>query len=148
MVIKNSGSSQPAWAKSWHKTNFFKLFFFFVLTSTFLTFRLPINYTSSFFLNHKAYNYYRNGTRKQKWNYHTATEEGLIGSPDVQPISCMAFGTVEDVHLAPLNQLSRCLNTPAHTVAGDGVSQPSAFLWTLHSVHIFLEVWVRLEAIH
>lgn len=51
----------------------------------------------------------------------------------------MAFCTVEDVPLAPLNQLSPCLNTPAHVVAGDGVSQPSAFLWTLRSVHSFLK---------
>lgn len=45
MVIKNSVSSHPAGAKSWHKTNFFPAL---VLTSTFWTLRLPLNCISSF----------------------------------------------------------------------------------------------------
>lgn len=52
---------------------------------------------------------------------------------------------VEDVHPAPLNQVSPWLNTAAHVIAGAHVSQPSAppcYLSLDSPVHIPPEVWV------
>lgn len=40
----------------------------------------------------------------------------------LEAFSCIAFYTVEEVPLAPFNQLVPGLNTPAHVFAGDGVS--------------------------
>lgn len=103
----NSGSSHPAWAKSWHKTNFFQVF----LCLFFLTFRLPLNSISSFFLYHKASNCYRNGSRDQIVFFIQPLKAGWL-----EAFSWMAFHTVEGVPLAP------CLNTPAHVFAGNGFS--------------------------
>lgn len=132
--VKNPLGKQVSSAKWWstilnlpiqHEPNhdirqtFFSLFF---LTSTFLTFRLALYYISSVFLNHKICNWYRNGSRNQSELFIQPLKKGCL-----EAFSCMAFYTVEDVPLAPFNQLSPCLNTPAHVFAGDCVSQISDF---------------------
>lgn len=89
----------------------------------FLAFRLAFNYISSLFLSYKAYSYYRRiktDLLREGWS------EVLPSNLLLKTSACMDLCVVEDVHPAPLNQLSPWLNTAAHVIVGVHVSQLSA----------------------